>query len=370
MTPPVENVRSELFLQESATSNTYRLDTLTGEYKGEAVRVIDPSLSLQDAAEEMTFGASETRETEDKKLTDRADPRKRQWALQVQKVVQFSKDFDQEAMARLLRKLKTMPMQNPAELNAAVQNAFKEAFPDATLRHTALYLAQEHCDDTPELGAALADAQAQLEQEQGPAIVAGYTVAGVVTPDFTAGDAEKRQIYRDTVLQYAGCSPTFMALAQRYGEKELPGALQFLTTALGADIAALSPSAPPEALKEILEGLETAHTLTTFYAETCRLLHHMETTFAPHKLTPQSLMEPLLKLKDQTQITTSHIREQMPFLESFDPRRDATLTQGVMTLAHTLPHAAFVSQESRQQLLDALQIRLDATVQREDGAAS
>ena len=120
---------------------------------------------------------------------------------------------------------------------------------------------------------------ATLEKEHGPAIAAGNNIAPVLNElvqarPQDAGDV--RDFYRQSVLGYQSPSASYRHIASHLGQfsgrQDLPGetpvadgpefekhfsaTIDFLTSALAADLAASRPSGEPAQLGEVVDGLQ------------------------------------------------------------------------------------------------------------------
>lgn len=335
----------------------------TGSFMGEKVAALDNPMSLiADAAEELTFSASEDVE---RKLTDRKEGRdklRRQYIRYVEQCEEINphdlQQFVQQVTA--LRGLR----------GSAALALARQAFADPTHQHAALSFAlHESGQELPEdVRAALDEALAELERDQGQVIQAGYNIVDVPAGDLAAPPAALRVLYRDTLIDFESYEKTFACLIDKFGPDELPSAVQYLIRALGADMEAVTPSSPKAALKEVMDGLYMAESLGTLYTETRNLLRGVGERHGDPGLTERQIIEPLLRYKDAPVLVDAHITRDMPFLVSANPSRDAELTRAVRELVRGMPHKVFLSPESRQHVLDAFQALMDRAVDREDAA--
>jgi type III secretion system TyeA family effector delivery regulator len=133
-------------------------------------------------------------------------------------------------------------------------------------------------------------------------------------------------------------------------------------------MSAMTPSSPPAALKEVMDGLYMTASLGTLYSGARDMLQAAERRHGPHSVTEQALLNPLLRYAGLPMLTPGQARADMPFLTTDNPARDAELTQGVRELARKAPHKLYLSADSRQNVLNSLQELLDNAVDREEAA--
>jgi type III secretion system YopN/LcrE/InvE/MxiC family regulator len=256
-----------------------------------------------------------------------------------------------------------------------ILSMIKQAFKDPTNPHAALTYAQAKLEELdlplPEktsLRAAIGGALRDLEATEGRAINAGYNIAGVNAPGLGLPPSSLRVLYRDTVIDFEDYEKTFSGMLQKFGPEEFPKAVDFLIRALGSDMTAMTPSSPKAALKEVMDGLYMVESLGTIYHDARRILEGATERHGPHDITERQVIEPLLRFKDMNHIVSTVIANDMRFLVSDSPARDAELTQGIRELARKMPHKLYASQDARQGVLNAFQELLDEAVDREEAA--
>jgi type III secretion protein W len=212
----------------------------------------------------------------------------------------------------------------------------------------------------------MTEALRELENTEGRSINAGYNVAGVDAPGLGLPSSSLRVLYRDTVIDFQSYEKTFSFMLEKFGPEEFPKAVDFLLRALGNDMTAMTPSSPKAALKEVMDGLYMVESLGTIYKDANALLKGTAERHAPHGITERQIIDPLLRYKDMPMLMQQQVSQDMPFLVSDNPGRDAELTQGVRELARKMPHKLYATTEARQNALNALQELLDAAVDREE----
>ena len=328
----------------------------------------DATSLLSDAAEELTFSAGEEVE---RKLSERKEEKKDKGVSQVQFYVDHYGDMSRSDLEKLLKQIASIGISRNADLLALVRRTFQ----DPTNQHAALAYAEENLAglDLPEREKAvlrenLRGALRELEAEEGRAINAGYNIAGIDAPDLGLSSSSLRILYRDVVIDFASYEKTFLLLLEKFGPEDFSKAAQYLIRALGGDMSAMTPSSPPAALKEVMDGLYMAASLGTLYSGARDMLQAAERHHGPHAVTEQSILKPLLRYAGLPMLPPGQVRADMPFLMTDNPARDAELAQGVRELARKAPHKLYLSFNARQNVLDCLQELLDNAADREEAA--
>ncbi len=337
-------------------------EQVTGNFMGEKVAVLDDPMSLiEDAAEELTFSASEDVE---RKLSERKETKEKMRGQYIH-YVEACADLEPQDLEQFMQSLRSLL----GTKNASVLALVRQQFSDPTHQHAALsYARHEAGESSPELAAMLDQALETLEREQGQAIQAGYNIVSVSAGDLGVPPSGLRVLYRDTLIDFESYEKTFAALLDKFGPDELPAAVQYLIKALGTDMNAVTPSSAKAAIKEVMDGLYMVESLGTIYKEARNLLKSAGERHGGHGVSERQIIEPLLKYKDAPLLLEMQILRDMPFLTSDNPSRDAELTQGVRDLVRAMPHKIFVSPESRQNTLNAFQEVLDKAIDREEAA--
>lgn len=341
-----------------------------GRFMGETVRVEQDALSLvQDAAEELTFSASEDVE---RKLSERKEGKEKTRGLDhVLFYVEKTEDMSRSDLEQMLKQIGSIKNARNVDILALVKQAFK----DPTNRHAALSYAHAKLDELdlplPEkmsLRNAVGGALRDLETAEGRAINAGYNVAGVDAPGLGLPPSSLRVLYRETVIDFENYENTFSSMLQKFGPEEFPKAVDYLIRALGNDMTAMTPSSPKAALKEVMDGLYMVESLGTIYRDAGNILQGAAERHGPHSVTERQIIEPLLRFKDMKHLVAVQVSNEMRFLLTDNAARDAELTQGVRELARKMPHKLYASQDTRANVLNAFQELLDDAVDREETA--
>lgn len=361
----IEAAFSTAFMATETTNNN---DQPIGSWNGRDVTPNTDILSLlADAAEELTFSAQETQEKKiaERKLVEESNPLDA--FEKVEKLIQQLDDINKNDLERLLEAIK-QGTKNSEDLQKALQQ-----FPDPTHKHAALTYMKEQLqgDANTELRSLVETALNELMEHEGPAVRAGYNIAGVDHGGLAGDAGALRGLYRGTVLDYESFSQAFDKLVDQYGADDFPKALGFLIRALTADMASTTPSTTMPQLKGIMDDLYQLEVLGNFFRDSESLLDRLEKLFGRKmRATPRDIMSPILRLKDERFVQDSQITATMPFLVTSDAACDVQFTQGIKDNVRKLPHKLFHDGEKRHNLLDALQSVLDAAIDREEGGTS
>lgn len=333
-----------------------------GNFNGRQVSVQPNAMSLlADAAEELTFSAQETQEKKisERKLLEEGGSAERY--EKIEKLLERLGDLEKSDLERFLDAMKKeATLRNLDRLLGEVK--------DPTHRHAMLSYAKEMLGESTEARALVEKALTKLMEQEGPAVRAGYNIAGIKGEAFLGDQAALRNLYRGTVLDYQSFTQAFDQLADKYGAKEFPKALEFLIRALSADMAATTPSTTMSQMKNIMDDLYMLEVLKNFYADSEKLLERLVEFCGRNvdKAKPQDIMSPLLRLKDENFVQSSQLTAVMPFLISEHPPCDVQFIQGLKDNVRKLPHKIFSDTDKRYNLLDAIQDLLDDAIDREE----
>lgn len=240
-----------------------------GQYQSEAVSVgKDPTSMLQDAAEELTFGAHEfrtKRELGERKLRDAEGSSQIETVKRIQEYLEQLPDIDPRQLRDLYEEMREAGEKPSRE---ALQRRLGGFHEDITYQQAALeFMASEleKSGDDPELLDVVRGTLVENERAFGPEIRAGLNVTGVaLATGASSGEVQDlREMYRNTVLKHESIRQSFQNIVERYGEEDLGERIGFLLTAMGEDLSARGPSIPPPELKIIMDDMHQLETLST-----------------------------------------------------------------------------------------------------------
>lgn len=323
----------------------------------------DATSALADAAEELTMAGQEK---EEKKLTERKLKQQkgspRTMLDRINRLLGKFNDLNKDVLQRFMETM-LAGVKNQTQLKELLGK-----FQDPTHQHAALTLAREQLQGkNPDTLKMIDQTLKDLETEKGEQIRAGYNIADVDGGGL-ADQAALRKLYRATILDYQSLLQAFDDLSEKYASKDFAKAIDFLMRALGADMAATTPSTTMEQLQGIMNDLYQLEVLSQFYTTSEALLAHLR-EFCQRELpaSAKDIMRPVLQLKDENFLTAMQITRQMPFLVSDEPPCDVQFIQRLRQTVQKLPHRFFMDGQKRQNLLDAMQEILDEAIDREEG---
>ena len=278
-----------------------------GRFRGERVQhVRNPTAELEDAAEELTFGESERVE---KKLSKRklasGDGARSVAMEQARKYLREVPDLERnrklsEFVESILARGRPP---NPDEL----RHLAREFSDDATHQYLALVSAREQAVEQnadPALGAALDEAIATLEGENGPAIQAGLNVSAVAQAfaGKEIGDIQQlRDLYREVVLDCEDINDAYRRVVEDHPGKSFDEAVRFMLNALGADLAAGTQSVSRVRLKRIMDDMYQLKSLNSVHEQCADLIRRVQRNFGatPAPTASRDLMSELLTAQNR-----------------------------------------------------------------------
>lgn len=344
-----------------------------GEFKGQKVgQQKDAASMVQDAAEEMTFQASEKVE---KKLGKRRAAAKGLRTTAMEKAefyIKKLKDMDKpEQMNKFMESLKRMGKNmNPQQLRQEVGKFFK----DVSQQYAALAYAKEMLGDDPEMAGlteALQEAMDQAMEESGPEIRAGFNVTDDAMEFSAQGLKDTQQLrdfYRDTVLQYEGFHETYNEILENYGEAEFGKALDFLIKAVGSELQSKGPSVTHVELKRIIDDLYSLEMLGNIHRNCDELLGKIRKAYRlALKMNTKAFMNRLMGLKSERWLRMDHVTKLVAQLGCDPIEAQIYFLREMGGMIKELPLKIFEEDmEKREKLIDVTQEALDDAIDREE----
>ena len=342
-----------------------KTNAAAGEWNGLTVTVADdPSSLLADAAEELTFAASETVE---KDVSERKKPEKERRAARVVPPPEAMAEMrrrDAERLARLLAAAKAAGG-NPAAFRRAV-----EAFSgDVTERHAALLWLEGELAGQPSLAELAERERAALEKSSGTEIQAGYNIEGVDASGI-GGPAEGKDAYRRVILGDGGVSAMIETVLERCGADGFVESVDFLRRAVGADLSSARPSIDKRELESMNNDLYHLRAVGNFTREFDGDLGKLRETWEKPALPGAGLgvLRLFCKAKDDRLVVLDGLKSVLALEGEKDPVYDVRALTLSKNLARNLPAKLFADEDSRQRLLASGQKLLDAAIELEDSA--
>ena len=341
---------------------------VSGSFMGnEVVQVPSPGSLLADAAEELSFSADTTDDFELEERRERDKIRE----SEEERVKLYQELMHEAGKSEELNQMRDS-LRNRADSRRALDKA-REYFPDPSDAWAALKEIQEELRREGADKALLDDvdaAVAELEQREGAAIRAGVQGA-LAAAGFTdlGGSDEMRDFYRRTVCEFSTVNEVFAHVQESYGG-DFERAMDFLFSALSADIAADTPSMGVRHLENVHENLGKVRLTQSAY----RLCEKMMDRWAnvhgvkPREgsLTAMSLLGEIMDLRTKRFLGSALIEGILAKSGAPDIEREVLFLQELLSTTRNFPTALFDDEQGRMKVLDAVQEAVDNAVERED----
>lgn len=245
-----------------------------GNFKGQTVQEMDASTALADAAEEMTFAASEKVE---KKLSERkAGSREAMKLSGAELADKYVKMMGESQPSHKLHEfLDALKKKGAKASEEEIRDMLQREFSDVSEQYAAIAFAEEALKgeggaEAEALAAKATSVKEALLSEAGPAIRAGLNIATDVL-GFAKQGLEQldklRELYRYAVLGRPTVSEMYQAVMGRYGENRFPQALDFLIQAAGSDLDAhgMGPSMEAAHLETAVNNINFVQQMGNLY---------------------------------------------------------------------------------------------------------
>jgi type III secretion protein W len=212
-----------------------------GLFEGQKVVQTDEAAKGADAAEEMTFAASEKVE---KTLSERKAGSKEALKASAAELAQHyvNQMAEPQASRKLHEFLDALKKMGSEATEEDIRQAVGEHFKDSSDQYSALSFAEDALKKeggNGQLLAKLGAVKAQLMKDAGPAIRSGLNIAADVLSYARQGlgnPAALRDLYRDSILGGQSIGSMYTAILKRYDESQFSQSLEFLLRAAGSDL--------------------------------------------------------------------------------------------------------------------------------------
>jgi type III secretion protein W len=245
-----------------------------GSIKGQVVQEMDASTALANAAEEMTFAASEKVE---KKLSERKAGSKESLKLNQAELADkyVAMTGDSQSPQKLNDFVEALKKKGSKATEGEIRDMLQREFSDVSEQYAAIAFAEEALkgeegEAAKVLAAKVGSVKETLMKEAGPAIRAGINIASDVL-GFAKQGLEQldklRELYRYAVLGRPNVSEMYQAIMTRYGESRFTQALDFLIQAAGSDLDAsgMGPSIEPAHLETAVNNINYVQQMGNLY---------------------------------------------------------------------------------------------------------
>lgn len=274
----VDNARS-LFAQTAASTADKAVNA--GNYRGDIVKLQPDAKSLLDAAEELTFKASEF---EEKDISKRKIKDDYGTVSEIQALVEeyLKKVPDLEKQQKLKDFVSNLTKQSVSVSQQLI--AYLGSYSgDASEQFVALSEAKKQLTGKPEAKALLAlidISLAKMAKEQGPQVKAGlivYETALEFSSDKAIGDLQGlRDFYRDAVLDYSGLGDAYQNVLQRFGDKKVTQAISFLLKGLSADLQVQGSSIESSKLQQVMGDMNKLRVINGMHEQVVALFDRVK----------------------------------------------------------------------------------------------
>ncbi|MCG9610084.1 type III secretion system gatekeeper subunit SctW [Vibrio harveyi] len=266
-------------------------ESIGGNYRGETVRVHNATQSLFDAMEELTSLGSEKAE---KDLTKR---KVKDGGIRVNEAHELVSDYlrkvpdleKNQKIKDLAAKMASGNLSTIAQLQAYL-NGFSE---EKSHQYLALKAVKKFLGANPESKnlLALID-QALLNFEQNPDSWSQIDTEIRVSSFADEYSQEQgfsslhqlRGFYRDTVHSYQGLGSTYKDVVERFGEKEVSTAVDFMLQGMSADLSVQGSNIDSVKLQLLMSDMQKLKTLNTLQDQVGNLYQMFKPQQASHGL--------------------------------------------------------------------------------------
>lgn len=364
---PIDSISSPLYAGGVAHQTESR--SVSGSFMGNAVvQVPSPESLLADAAEELSFSADTT---DDFELEERRE-RDRIRESEEDRVKLYQELMHEAGKSEELNQMRDS-LRNRADSRRALDKV-REYFPDPSDAWAALKKMQEELRGEEGADRALVAevdaALAELEEREGAAIRAGVQGA-LAAAGFSdlGGSDDMRDFYRRTVCEFSTVNEVFGHVMETYGG-DFERAMDFLFSALSADIAADTPSMGVRHLESVHENLgkvrltQSAYRLCQNMMDRWERVHGVKTREGG--LTALELLGDIVDLRTKRFLGSMQIESILAKAGAPDIEREVLFLQELLTTTRNFPTALFDDEQGRMKVLDAVQEAVDKAVERED----
>ena len=324
----------------------------------------DPVASVQDAAEEATFGHDNSKKM---KLMDRKQ-KSRVSALLIERAAAFAKliqDFhnaDFDARNRVLGQTRSSRTKDHRTLLADLRKLGGRPSTDY-----AFLIAAGRQEKDPEIRKLLKDASEELFREKSSEILATLNSADVAEDSSLGDRLYVAESYGELSTMDSTPDKMLDYIQQKFGEDRIDDGIEFMLKSLGADMASPMSSAEPAVLELVGSKLSVARSLNSGksilggFVNRLGSAHGLKTV-----MSPANLLKDVLNISKQRFITPASIRALYSAVPQQRPDTEVLLAQDLLGACRNLSSEIFDSDESRLRVIDALEQLVDGLVDEED----
>ena len=355
------------FFQTGNIMHQAEASAAKGSFKGNSVSSVPtPESLLADAAEELSFSADTTDEFE---LRDRRERDKISKSL-ADRVRLYQELMHQagksEQMDQLRDSLKTR-----SDGRHALDKA-REFFPDPSDAWAALKELEEEFRSSGADKAVLEDiesALAQMEEKEGASIRAGIqgALSSAGFEDVGSVD-EMRDLYRQTVCEFQAVKEVFSHVLEKYGADGFDRAMDFLFSALGADLASDQPSMGEAHLESVQSSLGQVRLTQSAFRLCEQMVVRWEKVHgvSQQNFTAMALLGDVVSLSEKRFLGASDVESIMAKAGPPDIEHEVLFLQELLSTVRKFPVGLFDGDQGRMKVMDVVQEAVDLAVTRED----
>ncbi len=343
-----------------------------GSYRGEKIKEkLDIQSLIADAAEELTFGASEkvekdlskrkvsSKKSEFEKVRERLE-------MYLRKVPDFG---SLDKLNQFIEHLKKSKFSSREQLLKETDKYFK----DITHKFLALTYVLDVFKEEGEkdLADVLEKTVSYLSKEHSEDIRAGLNISETAQ-DFSSkglGEIQElRDFYRENIVKYDGLHALHSSLLQNFSEDDFDNAVSFLIEAAGNDLRSQEPSVSPAHLKEVMDDLYRLEVIGNFHRDCASLIEKTEKLYSVKvSISAAQLADKVLALKEEKWIVSSRVEELLNSSLPGDIEARIFFLTNLKELVRAIPLKAFSDQEDRDKFLSVMQEALDSVIEAEEG---
>jgi type III secretion protein W len=360
------------FHQPISQTERAQAEGVVGQYRGQGVTHKGDVMSLiADAAEELTFGASERVE---KKLSKRKPGRAGALKTRAMEraeayLKKLSETPELQKLKQFVEHLKKQGAMSPQQLMQEAKGFFKHTSHQfAGLLYAKKMLAEEGGSEKilSAVDSALDDCMKDLE----PKLANGIDVFSSASGFSEKGRGEVQEIwdfYRELVLKYETLNEIYHSLVEHYGETEFTRAIGLLIKAVGNYLQSQDFSISPLELKRVIDDLYFLEVLGNLHTEASHILEKVESQYgiAP-KISPLDLTTRVLTLKEEKWLRSEQVTKITDQAGVMEIDAQIYFLRELKEFVRLIPLKIYDDLANREKLIDTVQEALDAAIDLEE----
>lgn len=342
-----------------------------GQFRGQKVAKLDINSLIADAAEEMTFAASEKLE---KKLSKRKIGRRsglKSRAMQQAEAYlkKLPDNLKKEKLQQFVDRLNKQGATSHKQILQDVKGFFKEqSHQFAGLLYARKMLTEQGASKEllNAVQAALDDCLDELE----PQVDAGLDLLTTTAGFSSMGRSEVQQLweyYRNLVLKYDDLSGIHQSLSDKYSEDQFTEAISFLIKAVGQYLQSKDASIEPEELRHVIDDLYNLEVLGNLHRDAAGILEKMGSQFSlAVNTTALDMMSRILALKNEKWLRSDQVMRIVDDVGIHDIEAKIYILRELKNFVRLIPLKVYEDPENRTKFVDIFQETLDIAIDQEE----